>query len=176
LVIVDTALFILRLVVGLYVAAHGAQKLLGWFGGPGLKGTEGFLGGMLGFRPAKLWALSVGLAEFGGGLLLALGLLAPLGSIGVASAMITATLVVHWAKGPWGTEGGYEQTLTNFAVAVAVAFAGVGRYSVDSWLGIVVPNWLSVAVAALAALGVLVSMATRKTAPAPAPAATAARN
>jgi putative oxidoreductase len=171
----DTALFILRLVVGLYVAAHGAQKLFGWFGGPGLKGTEGFLGGMLGFRPAKLWALSVGLAEFGGGVLLALGLLAPLGSIGVAAAMITATLVVHWAKGPWGTEGGYEQTLTNFAVAVAVAIAGVGRYSVDAWLGISIPAGVSVAVAALAAVGVLVSIATRKTS-APAPAATAARS
>jgi putative oxidoreductase len=171
----DTALFILRLVVGLYVAAHGAQKLFGWFRGPGLKGTEGFLGGMLGFRPAKLWAFSVGLAEFGGGLLLALGLLAPLGSIGVASAMITATLVVHWAKGPWGTEGGYEQTLTNFAVAVAVAIAGVGRYSVDGWLGISIPVGVSVAVAALAALGVLVAIGGRK-APAPAPVATAARS
>jgi putative oxidoreductase len=168
----DTALFILRIVVGLYVAAHGAQKLFGWFSGPGLKGTEGFLGGMLGFRPARLWAFSVGLAEFGGGTLLALGLLAPLGSIGVASAMVTATLVVHWAKGPWGTEGGFEQTLTNLAVAVAVAIAGVGRYSVDSWLGISVPVWLSVAVAILAAVGVLVSIAGRK-APAPARTATA---
>ncbi len=158
----DVALLILRITVGLYVAAHGAQKLFGWFGGPGLQGTEGFLGGMLGFRPARVWAPAVSLAEVGGGLLLALGLLGPLGPIGVASSMITATIVVHWAKGPWGSEGGYEQTLTNLAVAIAVAIAGVGGYSVDAWLGISIPLWISLAVAAVALVGVLVAIGTRK--------------
>ncbi len=158
----DIALLILRITVGLYVAAHGAQKLFGWFGGPGLQGTEGFLGGMLGFRPARVWAPAVSLAEVGGGLLMALGLLGPLGPIGVASSMITATIVVHWAKGPWGSEGGYEQTLTNLAVAVAVAITGVGGYSVDALLGISIPLWISLGVAALALVGVLVAIATRK--------------
>jgi putative oxidoreductase len=158
----NTALLILRVVIGLYVAAHGAQKLFGWFNGPGLKGTEGFLGGMLGFRPAGLWAPALALAEFGGGLLMAVGLLGPLGPIAVAATQTTATVVVHWAKGPWGTEGGYEQTLTNLSVAVAVAVAGAGRYSIDSLVGISIPVWFSLVVAVAAALGVLVAIGTRR--------------
>ena len=158
---IDTALLVLRIVVGLYLAAHGAQKLFGWFGGPGLKGTEGFLGGMLGFRPARLWAPALALAETTGGVLVALGLLTPLGAIAIGSSMVTATVVVHWARGPWGTEGGYEQTLTNLAVAVAVGIAGAGRYSLDALLGISVPVWFSGLVAVLALLGVLVAIGTR---------------
>lgn len=158
----DIALLILRVVVGLYLAGHGVQKLFGWFGGPGLKGTEGFLGGVLGFRPARLWAWAASLAETGGGLLMALGLLGPLGPIGVLASQLTATLVVHWAKGPWVTKGGYELTLTNMAVAVAVAIAGVGAYSVDAWLGISVPVWISGVIAALALVGVLVAIGSRK--------------
>ena len=158
---IDTALLVLRIVVGLYLAAHGAQKLFGWFGGPGLKGTEGFLGGMLGFRPARLWAPALALAETTGGVLVALGLLTPLGAIAIGSSMVTATVVVHWARGPWGTEGGYEQTLTNLAVAVAVGIAGAGRYSLDALFGISVPVWFSGLVAVLALLGVLVAIGTR---------------
>lgn len=158
----DVALLILRIVIGIYVAAHGAQKLFGWFKGPGLKGTEGFLGGMLGFRPARIWAPALALAEFGGGLLMAAGLLGALGPIAIMAGQLTATLVVHWAKGPWGSEGGYEQTLTNFAVAVAVAIAGVGRYSIDNLVGISVPVWISVVFAAAALVGVLVAIGTRR--------------
>src|SRR3981081_1001978 len=69
----DTALLILRLVVGLYVTAHGAQKLFGWCEGHGFSKTQGFVGGMLGYRPAWLWTLAVSLAEFVGGLLFVLG-------------------------------------------------------------------------------------------------------
>lgn len=158
----DTALLILRIVVGLYVAAHGAQKLFGWFGGPGLKGTEGFLGGMLGFRPARLWAPAVAVAETGGGLLMVLGFLNPLGPIGVSTSMVTATVVVHWSKGPWGSEGGYEQTLTNLAVAAAIAVAGAGRYSLDGLLGISLPAWLSIVIAVLALAGVLTAIIGRR--------------
>lgn len=160
----DVALVILRIVVGLYVAAHGAQKLFGWFKGPGLKGTEGFLGPTLGFRPAWLWAPALALAEFGGGLLMAIGFLGPFGPIGIMASQLTATAVVHWAKGPWGNEGGYEQTLTNFAVALAVAVAGPGRYSVDNLIGLSVPVWVSVAVGAVTLLGVLVAIGTRRVA------------
>ena len=158
----DSALLILRLVVGLYIAAHGAQKLFGWFGGHGFGATRGFLGGMLGFRPAGLWTLSVGLAEFAGGLLTALGLLGPIGPILMASSMLTATLVVHWSKGPWNTDGGYEQTLTNFGVAVAIALAGSGAYAVDTLLNLNVPLAVSELVAVVAVLGVLASMLTRR--------------
>src|SRR5260370_41094399 len=98
MIAMDIALLILRVVVGLYVAAHGAQKLFGWFNWPGLKGAEGFLGGMLGFRPASLWAPAVSLAECGGGLLLDVGLFNPLGSSGVIAAQLTAELVVPSAK------------------------------------------------------------------------------
>jgi putative oxidoreductase len=164
MIAMDTALLILRVVVGLYVAAHGAQKLFGWFNGPGLKGAEGFLGGMLGFRPASFWAPAVSLAEFGGGLLLALGLFNPLGAIGIMASQLTATLVVHWAKGPWGSEGGYEQTLTNLAVAVAVAIAGPGRYSLDRLFGISLPVWFSVTVAIIVLVAVGIAIGTRKVA------------
>jgi putative oxidoreductase len=158
----DIALLVLRVVVGIYVAAHGAQKLFGWFGGGGINGTAGFFGGMLGFRPAKFWVVADGLAEVGGGLAMAVGLLNPLGPIGVAASMVTATLVVHWPKGPLAQNGGYELTLTNLAAAIAVGLAGAGRYSLDALFGISLPNWFSIAIAVLALLVVAVSIATRR--------------
>jgi putative oxidoreductase len=160
----DTALLILRLVVGLYVTAHGAQKLFGWFEGHGFSKTQGLLGGMLGYRPAWLWTLAVGLAEFVGGLLFALGLLSPIGAIGVGAAMLSATLVPHWSKGPFATKGGYEQTLTNLAVAVGVGLAGPGLYSFDRVLGISVPTVLSEAIALVAVITVLVGIVSRRAA------------
>ena len=72
----DAGMLLLRLVVGWTMVAHGAQKLLGWFGGPGFGGTARFLEQM-GFRPGELHAVLSGGAELGGGLLLALGLLTP---------------------------------------------------------------------------------------------------
>src|SRR5438132_12714787 len=95
----DVGLLVLRLVVGLYLFGHGAQKRFGWFEGPGLRGAHGFMGGMLGFRPAALWTAALVAGEVGGGLLLALGLLSPLGPLGVATTMLVATIAVHWDKG-----------------------------------------------------------------------------
>jgi putative oxidoreductase len=158
----DAALLIVRLVVGLYVAAHGAQKLFGWFEGHGLSATQELVGGMLGYRPAWLWTLAVTLAELVGGLLPALGLLSPIGAIGVAAAMLSATLVPHWSKGPFGTRGGYEQPLTNLAVAISVALAGPGAYSLDSLLGISVPGVYSETIALVALIGVLVGIVSRR--------------
>jgi putative oxidoreductase len=158
----DIALLLLRIVVGLYVAAHGARFLFGWFGGLGFNASQGFMGSMLGFRPAWLWVLGLGVAEFGGGLLTALGLLGPIGPIGISAAMLTATIVVHWAKGPWGTQGGYEQTLTNLVIAVSLAIAGAGPYSVDALLGLSVPLGLSETVAVITALGAIASVVSRQ--------------
>lgn len=166
----DIALLVLRVVVGLYLFGHGAQKLFGWFGGPGQAGTAGFMS-MLGFRPARFWALGAGLAEAVGGLLLALGLLNPLGSLGVIAAMLVATFSVHLGKGAFNATGGPELPLTNVAVAVAVAVAGPGRYSLDSLLGVALPEpAFGVVFAVLTLLGVAAALLTRRTAPEPEPA------
>src|SRR6266511_1067257 len=86
----DLALLGLRLVVGGLLFGHGAQKLFGWFGGPGLAGTIAYMGAQFRLRPAALWATIAALSEFGGGLLLAVGLLSPLGSVAIIAAMLTA--------------------------------------------------------------------------------------
>src|SRR4051794_12579690 len=91
-------LLLLRLVVGLTLAAHGAQKLFGWFGGHGLNGTGAFLE-MIGFVPGRRHALSAGLAETGGGLLLAVGLLTPLAAAVLVSVMLVAGVSAHLPKG-----------------------------------------------------------------------------
>ena len=102
-------LLILRVVVGLTLTAHGAQKLFGWWGGPGMAGwTQGV--GKLRIRPAAPWAWIAALSEFGGGLLLALGLLSPLGSLAIAGAMLVAVATVHWANGFWTGNGVMSST------------------------------------------------------------------
>jgi putative oxidoreductase len=162
----DLALLILRVVVGLLVASHGAMKLFGTFGGPGLHGTSGWLHSV-GFRPARLWALVGSASEFLGGLLFAFGLLSPLGAVGIAAAMLIAITKVHWPK-VWVTEGGFEYPLVMLAVAVAVGIAGPGAVSLDAWLGIAVPPAVSLVVIVFAALGYLVAMVVSAAKPTPA--------
>jgi putative oxidoreductase len=136
----DAGILLLRLVVGLTMAAHGAQKLFGWFGGPGFAGTAHFLEQM-GFRPGDLHAALSGGAEFGGGLLLAFGLLTPLGSAAVTGAMLAAIATVTWQNGFISAKGGYEYNLVLIASALAVAFAGPGRFSLDRELGWQLSGW-----------------------------------
>jgi putative oxidoreductase len=157
---VDTAFLVLRLVIGLYIAAHGAQKLFGWFGGSGFTASRTVFAAHLGFRPATLWALAAGIAELGGGLLLALGLLWPLGPIGIAAAMGPA-IAIHWPQGPWATRGGYELPLTNLVTALALGLSGPGAYALDVAFGLNVPSSVAVPAAVLALLGVVLAIVTR---------------
>ena len=127
-------LLILRLVVGLTLAAHGAQKLFGWFGGYGLTGTGGFLE-QLGFVPGRRHALFAGLAETGAGLLLAIGLATPLASAVALAVMIVAGVSAHAKKGFFAHNGGYEYTLILGIAALSLAFTGAGPLSLDALLG-----------------------------------------
>src|SRR5579862_5140493 len=129
-----SALLIVRLIVGLGFAAHGAQKLFGWFGGHGLAGTGSFFASM-GFRPGTMFALLAGLGEFGGGLLLALGLGGPIGPGLMTSVMVVAICTVHLKNGFFVTSNGIEVPLLYVCFAVAFAMIGFGRYSLDWTLG-----------------------------------------
>src|SRR5919197_1621981 len=122
-------LLLLRVVVGGTMAAHGAQKLLGWLDGPGLDGVRKMLGNF-GFRLPGLMALGLALTECAG-LLFAVGFLTPLAALGIAVVMLNAIALVHRKKGFWNSNGGYEFNLGLLTVAVAVAAMGPGRFSVD---------------------------------------------
>ena len=130
----ETGLLLIRVVLGGIMMAHGAQKLVGWFGGPGLAGTGGWLEAM-GLRPGRMWAAVNGLAEFGGGALLVLGLITPLGSAAVAGVMLVAIATVHWRNGFFNSNGGYEFNLLIIAAAIALAFTGPGTISIDDLAG-----------------------------------------
>jgi putative oxidoreductase len=128
---VALGLLVARLILGLSLSAHGAQKLFGWFGGYGLAGTGGFFEG-LGFRPGKTFAFLAGAGELLGGALTLLGWLNPIGPALIIAVMLVAIGSVHWAKGFWQTNGGYELNLMNIAAALALAFAGPGPLSLDA--------------------------------------------
>jgi putative oxidoreductase len=162
----DLGILIIRVVVGLALAAHGSQKLFGWFGGGGLEGTQGMMD-HLGFRPARLWGSIAAVSEFGGGLLLAAGLLSPLGSLAIAAAMLTAVLAVHLPNGFWNSKGGFELPLVNLAAAAGVAVAGPGRYSVDALLGIALPEWVVVLGIIALVAGLAAAFASRRIKAAP---------
>jgi putative oxidoreductase len=131
----DIGLLLLRLTVGLTLAAHGAQKLFGWFGGPGLDGAGMFFE-KLGFLPGRRHALMAGLAEAGGGLLLALGLATPLAASVVFAVMLVAGVTVHLKRGFFLTSGGYEYTLILGVSGLSLAFTGPGVLSLDALLGL----------------------------------------
>ncbi|MGH7578895.1 MAG: DoxX family protein [Gemmatimonadales bacterium] len=132
---VSAGLLVGRLVLGFLIAAHGAQKLFGWFGGHGLAGTGGFFES-LGFRPGRAFAVAAASAEFGGGLLVALGFLGPVGPALVLSVMLVAALTVHWRHGLFAMSNGIEVPLLYAAGAVALALTGPGAWSLDAVLGL----------------------------------------
>ncbi|MEC0225617.1 DoxX family protein [Paenibacillus alba] len=124
-------LLIIRLVIGLTFAAHGTQKVFGWFGGYGPKGTGGFFES-IGIKPGVLMAVLAGLAEIGGGLLFAAGLWTTLGAILIVLTMLIAIIKVHGKNGFWVTSNGIEYNLILIAIAVGVALIGAGEYSIDA--------------------------------------------
>src|SRR5919106_3014786 len=137
----ESAPMIVRLVQGSLMAGHGAQKLFGSFGGPGLEGTSGFME-MLGLKPGRPWATLAGLSEFGGGVLTAIGFLNPLGPLGIIGAMAMATTKAHSGKPIWVTEGGAELPVLNLAISTALMIREPDKYSLDRVLGIRLPTWL----------------------------------
>jgi len=145
-------LLLLRIVVGGTLFAHGAQKLFGWFGGHGLRGTSGFFGS-LGWRLPLLMAFLAGLGETSG-LAFAFGFLTPLAALGIATVMLNAIFAVHLRNGFFNGDGGIEFPLALATVAVAVAATGPGRFSIDNaigWADNISGLWWGVGVAGAAA-------------------------
>ncbi len=131
----DLGLLAIRLAVGGAGIAHGTQKLFGWFGGGGLAGTTRAMNSM-GFEPPERSAVMAGLAEAGGGALVALGLATGAGGSALAGAMTTAGSVhKDGGGGYFATNGGYELPLIYGATASALSLGGPGRYSVDHLTG-----------------------------------------
>ena len=162
----EIGLLVLRSVVGLTLAAHGAQKLFGWFGGYGLDGTGGFMES-LGFRPGRRSAFMAGLVEAGGGLLLALGLLTPFAAAAIVAVMLVAVVSVHLKAGFFSTGGGYEYNLVLAAAALALAFTGPGALSLDAVFGLQLSGAIWGVAALVAGLaGGAIQLAGRTQAPA----------
>ncbi len=131
----SVGLLLARLVLGLLMAAHGSQKLFGWFGGHGLDGTAGFFES-IGFRPGRAFAATAATTEIVSGALVALGFLGPVGPALMLSVMIVAALTVHWKNGVFAASGGIEVPLLYGTGAVALALTGPGAYSLDAVLGL----------------------------------------
>jgi putative oxidoreductase len=145
----DLGLLIVRLVVGGTLAAHGAQKLFGWFGGGGIAGTGAGLE-HLGFRPGRVHAALAGFVEVGAGLFVAVGFLTPAAAAAVFAVMLVAAVSAHLRNGFFAQNGGFEYAFVLGSVGLGLAFTGPGRLSLDHALGIswAGASWGAVALAA----------------------------
>jgi len=128
-----SGLLLIRLVVGLLLVGHGAQKLFGWFGGYGPKGTGGWMES-IGIKPGVFMAVAAGLMELLGGALFTVGLLTPLAALLITATMLGAIFKVHGPNGIWATANGYEYPLVLIAVVIGIALTGAGSYSIDAIL------------------------------------------
>jgi putative oxidoreductase len=152
----DLGILLIRVIIGLGIAAHGAQKLFGWFGGHGPKGTGGFMES-LGFQPGVAFAVMSGSGEFFGGLLILLGLLGPIGPALVISVLTVAILTVHIRNGFFAANNGFEIPLIYIAGALAVAFTSSSLLTLDNLFGITLfhsaaATWVFVALGLVAGL------------------------
>ena len=123
----------LRVGAGVIFAAHGAQKLFGWFGGYGLEGSGGWMAS-IGIEPGVLMAALAGGAEFFGGLLLIVGLLVRPAAVVLAITMVVAIAAVHLQNGLFMTNNGYEFGLALLVISVGLAIRGAGSISLDRLL------------------------------------------
>ena len=146
-------LLVARLALGLLMAAHGSQKLFGWFGGHGLAGTAGFFDS-IGFRPGKLFATVAAGTEVLSGLLMAAGFLGPVGPALMLSVMIVAAVSMHWKNGLFAMNNGIEVPLLYAIGAVGLLLTGPGAYSLDAALGL---GYLSTPMIAVWALAIAVA-------------------
>ena len=149
--LLDTALLILRVIIGGTLFAHGAQKAFGWWGGPGPSGWTAAIARM-GFRPAPLFAALSIAAELSG-ILLAMGLLTPLVGLVLIGQVVVIIGKAHLKNGFWNSKGGIEFALSLLAGVVAVVLAGPGNYSVDALVGFDPPPALLVAAVAVGFVG-----------------------
>lgn len=128
-------LLIIRVIVGLYFAAHGTQKVFGWFGGSGPAGTGAFFE-QIGIKPGKPMALLADLGELIGGILFLFGFLTPLAALLIIVPMIVSIKNVHGKNGLFAEKGGIEYNLVLIAVALGIAFSGAGSMSLDAYYDI----------------------------------------
>src|ERR1700716_576159 len=155
--LLNLGLLLIRVIFGLVMVAHGAQKLFGWFGGYGLAGTGGFFES-LGFRPGKRLAFAAALSEFTGGLLFTLGFLGPVGPALILAVMLVASISVHWRNGLFAATNGVEVPLLFATGVVGVALIGFGTFSLDAVLGLA-PVWTPALIGLALAVGVIGGLA-----------------
>ena len=154
-------LLLARVVLGLMMAAHGSQKLFGWFGGHGLAGTAGFFDSM-GFRPGRFFAALASTTEIVGGLLLVAGFLGPVGPALMISVMVVAAASMHWKNGIFASTNGIEVPLLYGVVAAALLLTGPGVYSLDAVLGLgnlstPILQWAALAIGVIGGTGNLLA-------------------
>lgn len=125
---------LLRVVTGLFLVPHGAQKLFGWFGGGGIEGTAQFFSKM-GLEPAVPLVMLVGATEVFGGLLIAVGLLTRPAAVAATILLLVAALDIHWSNGFFVTKGGFEFALFWAAATAVFAVKGGGCCSLDAKIG-----------------------------------------
>jgi putative oxidoreductase len=163
----NAGLLVVRLVIGPLMAAHGAQKLFGWFGGYGLAGTSAFFES-IGFRPGRYFAAAAAVSELVGGVLVTLGFLGPIGPAVIVAVMIVAAVSVHGHNGLFAVSNGIEVPLLYAVITAALTLTGPGAYSLDALFGLTSTfsaplTWLALAIGIV---GGLVNLAVRRIAPA----------